>query len=85
MRVLLSTSRIDINANGMGDPPICQAVERGQLETVRLLIQQGRRLQINQKTIRNHGTALCIAAQEGNPEMAQALLRHDQIDPNLEN
>ena len=32
-----------------------------------------------------HDTALCIAARDGNSEIVRALLRHDQIDPNLEN
>lgn len=72
-------------ASGLGDPLIYQAVERGQVEAVRLLVQQGGRLQINRKTMMAHDTALCIAAREGNSEIARALLRHDQIDPNLEN
>lgn len=85
MKVLLNTGRIDINAGGLGDPPICQAVERGQLEAVRLLVQQGEHLQINREIMMAHDTALCIAARDGNSEIARALLRHDQIDPNLEN
>ena len=85
MKVLLNTGRVNINAGGLGDPPICQAVERAQLEAVRVLVQQGGRLQINRETMMAHDTALCIAARDGNSEIAQALLRHDQIDPNLEN
>lgn len=85
MKVLLNTGRVDINASGLRDPPICQAVERGQLEVVRLLVQQGGCLQINRKTMAAHDTALCIAARYGNSEMVRALLRHDQTDPNLQN
>ena len=85
MKVLLDKGRADINASGLGDPPTCQTVERAQLEAVRLLVQQGGRLQINRKTKMAHDTALCIAARDGNSEIARALLRHDQIDLNLEN
>ncbi|KAJ5117618.1 hypothetical protein N7448_011250 [Penicillium atrosanguineum] len=85
MKVLLNTGRVDINTSEFGDPPIFQAVERGQLEAVRLLVQQGGRLQINRKTMMAHDTALCIAARDGSSEIARALLRHDQINPNLEN
>jgi len=85
MKVLLHTGRVNINASGLGDPPICQAVERGQLEAVRLLVQQGECLQINRQTMTAHDTALCIAARDGSPDLVRALLRHNQIDPNLEN
>jgi hypothetical protein len=60
-------------------------VERGQLEAVRLLVQQGGRLQINRKTMTSHDTALCIAAREGSVALVRASLRHDQIDPNSGN
>ena len=85
IKVLLNTGRVDNNASGLRNPPICQAVERGQVEAVRLLVQQGGRLQINRETKMVHDTALCLAARDGNSEIARALLRHDQIDPNLEN
>ncbi|KAJ5982711.1 hypothetical protein N7451_012811 [Penicillium sp. IBT 35674x] len=77
MKVLLHAGRVDINASGLGDPPICQAVERGQLEAVRLLVQQGGCLQINEKMTTAHDTALCIAARDGNSDLVQTLLCHD--------
>ncbi|KAJ5982015.1 hypothetical protein N7451_012115 [Penicillium sp. IBT 35674x] len=85
MKVLLHIDRVDVNASGLGHPPICQPVERGQLEAVRLLVQQSGRLQINRKTMTGHDTALCIAARDGSLDLVRASLHHDQIDPNLEN
>ena len=85
MKVLLRVDRVDINASGLGHPPVCQAVESGQVEAVRLLVQQGGRLQINRRTMTGHDTALCIAARDGSLNLVRALLRHDQIDLNLEN
>ncbi|KAF3005309.1 hypothetical protein E8E15_000679 [Penicillium rubens] len=55
---------------------------RGHLEAVRLLVQQGERLQINRGTMTAHDTALCIAARDGNSELVLALLRRDQTDQN---
>jgi malate synthase len=37
------------------------------------------------KAIAAHDTAFWAAAREEHSEMVRALLRHDQIDPNLEN
>lgn len=85
MEFLLHTGRVDISFSGSGDLPICQAAERGQQKAVRLLDQQGRHLQINRKPMTTYDTALCIAVRDGSPDLIQALLRHDQIDPNLEN
>ena len=50
---------------------------------VRLVVQQGARLNINESTIATHETALFTAARGGDLEMIQALLRHDQIDVNI--
>lgn len=44
MVVLLNTGGVDINASGLADPPIFQAVGRGHLGAMRLLVQQGGRL-----------------------------------------
>ncbi|CAG8159667.1 unnamed protein product, partial [Penicillium nalgiovense] len=63
----------------------CRAVAHGHLDVVRLLVQQGARLHINESTIASHDTALCIAARGGDLEMVQTLLRHGQIDVNLRN
>ncbi|KAJ5144360.1 hypothetical protein N7526_001868 [Penicillium atrosanguineum] len=71
MKVLLITGRVYINAGGLGELPICQAVERDQLEVVRLLAQA-------------HDNALYMAARGGKSEMARVPLHLDQIDSNLE-
>ena len=76
---------VEINGRDVIDPPICRAVAHGHLDVVRLLVQQGARLNINESTIATHDTALCIAAGGGDLEMVQALLRHDRIDVNLRN
>ncbi|CAG8022806.1 unnamed protein product [Penicillium salamii] len=76
---------VEINGRAVIDSPICQAVSHGHLDVVRLLVQQGARLNINESTIATHDTALCIAARGGDLEMVQALLRHNQIDVNLRN
>ncbi|CAG8108096.1 unnamed protein product [Penicillium salamii] len=82
---LLSMEGVEINGRAVIDSPICQAVSHGHLDVVRLLVQQGARLNINESTIATHDTALCIAARGGDLEMVQALLRHNQIDVNLRN
>ncbi|CAG7937133.1 unnamed protein product [Penicillium salamii] len=82
---LLSMEGVDINGRGSIDPPICRAVAHGHLDVVRLLVQQGARLYINESTIANHDTALCMAARVGDMEMVRVLLRHDRIDVNLRN
>ncbi|CAG7949998.1 unnamed protein product [Penicillium salamii] len=76
---------MEINGRDVIDPPICRAVVHGHLDVVRLLVQQGARLNINESTIATHDTALCMAARGGDLEMVQALLRHDRIDVNLRN
>jgi ankyrin repeat protein len=82
---LLSMGSLEINGMGIIDPPICQAAARGHHGVVRLLVQQGTRLNINESTIVSHDTALCIATRGGDMEMVQALLLHHQIDANLRN
>jgi ankyrin repeat protein len=81
----LQIGGVEINGRGLIDPPICQAVARGHHNVVRFLVQQGTRLNINERTIGSHDTALCVAARVGDLEMVQELLRHDQIDVNLRN
>jgi ankyrin repeat protein len=82
---LLSMEGVEINGRGLIDPPICRAVAHGHLDVVRLLVQQGARLNVNESTVATHDTALCIAARGGGLEMVRELLRHDQIDVNLRN
>ncbi|CAG8080624.1 unnamed protein product [Penicillium nalgiovense] len=82
---LLGMDGVEINGRDLVDPPICRAVAHGHLDVVRLLVQQGARLHINESTIASHDTALCIAARGGDLEMVQTLLRHGQIDVNLRN
>ncbi|KAJ5474098.1 hypothetical protein N7475_003664 [Penicillium sp. IBT 31633x] len=82
---LLGIESVEINGRDVIDPPLCRAVAHGHLDVVRLLVQQGARLNIHESTIANHDTALCIAARGGDLDMVQALLRHDQIDFNLRN
>ncbi|CAG8096753.1 unnamed protein product, partial [Penicillium salamii] len=82
---LLSMGSVEINGMGIIDPPICQAAAHGHHGVVRLLVQQGTRLNINESTIAPHDTALCIADRGGDLETVQALLLHNQIDVNLRN
>ncbi|CAG8256587.1 unnamed protein product, partial [Penicillium salamii] len=82
---LLSKGSVEINGRGFIDPPICQAAARGHHGVVRLLVQEGTRLNINESTIASHDTALCLAARRGDLEMVQTLLLHNQIDVNLRN
>ena len=82
---LLSKEGVEVNGRGLIGPPICRAVAHGHLDMVRLLVQQGARLKINERTITTHGTALCMAARVSNLKMVRVLLRHDRIDVNLRN
>ncbi|CAG8875840.1 unnamed protein product [Penicillium salamii] len=82
---LLNMGNVEINGRGSIDPPLCRAAAHGHHDVVRLLVQQGTRLNINESTIASHDTALCIAARGGDLEMVQALLLHHQIDVNLRN
>ncbi|KAI3188526.1 hypothetical protein DTO003C3_10231 [Penicillium roqueforti] len=82
---LLGMEGVEINGRDLIDPPICRAVAHGHLDVVRLLVQQGTRLNINESTIASHDTALCIAARGGDLEMVQGLLRHVKVDVNLRN
>ncbi|CAG8882967.1 unnamed protein product [Penicillium nalgiovense] len=82
---LLSMEGVEINGRGLIDPPICRAVSHGHLDVVRLLVQQGARLNVNESTVATHDTALCIAARGGDLEMVRELLRHGRIDVNLRN
>ena len=85
MVMLLNIGSVEINGRGLADPPICRATEKGHHEAVRLLVQQGEPLAINQSTIAAQDTALCIAARTRDSEMVRALLRHNEIDLNLKN
>ncbi|CAG8216876.1 unnamed protein product, partial [Penicillium nalgiovense] len=82
---LLSMEGVEINGRGLIDPPICRAVSHGHLDMVRLLVQQGARLNVNESTVATHDTALCIAARGGDLELVRELLRHGRIDFNLRN
>jgi ankyrin repeat protein len=59
---LLSIEGVEINRRDLIDPPICRAVTHGYLDIVKLLVQQGVRLNINKSTIVTHDTTLYIAA-----------------------
>ncbi|KAJ5283274.1 hypothetical protein N7505_001254 [Penicillium chrysogenum] len=65
---LLSMEGVETNGRGSIDPPICRAVAHGHLGVVRLLVQQGARLNANESTVVTHDTALCIAARGGDLE-----------------
>ena len=82
---LLSMEGVEINGRGLIDPPICRAVSHGHLDVVRLLVQQGARLNVNESTVATHDTALCIAARGSDLEMVRELLRHVRIAVNLRN
>ncbi|CAG8904255.1 unnamed protein product [Penicillium nalgiovense] len=82
---LLSMEGVEINGRGLIDPPICRAVSHGHLDVVRLLVQQGARLNVNESTVATHDTALCIAARGGDLEVVREILRHGRIDVNLRN
>ncbi|CAG7957057.1 unnamed protein product [Penicillium nalgiovense] len=82
---LLNMGNVEINGRGSIDPPLCRAAAHGHHDVVRLLVQQGTRLNINESTIASHDTALCIAARNGDLEMVQTLLLHNKIDVNLRN
>ncbi|KAJ5240404.1 uncharacterized protein N7469_001995 [Penicillium citrinum] len=86
MKILLGIRDVEINTGReLMDPPLCQAATGGHVEAVRLMVEQGERLQINQGTLTTHDTALGIAARAGHLELIRALLIHQNIDPNLEN
>ncbi|KAJ5264615.1 hypothetical protein N7505_007408 [Penicillium chrysogenum] len=74
---------VEINGKDIIDRPLFRAVAHGHLDVVRLVVQQGARLKINESTITTHDTGLCIAARGGDLEMVQALLRHGEIGVNL--
>ena len=86
MKILLGIRDVEINTGReLMDPPLCQAATGGHVEAVRLMVEQGERLRINQGNLTTHDTALGIAARAGNLELIRALLIHRNIDPNLEN
>lgn len=66
---LLSMGSFEINGRGFIDLPICQAAVYGHHDVVRLFVQQGTRLNINESTIVSHDTAFCIAACGGDLEI----------------
>jgi ankyrin repeat protein len=74
---------VEIDRKDSMNQPVCRAVAHGHLDVVRLLGQQGARMNVNESTIAAHHTALCMAAHGGELDMVQALLRHGQIDVNL--
>ncbi|KAJ5033206.1 hypothetical protein NUH16_003122 [Penicillium rubens] len=82
---LLGMKGVEINGRDLIDPPICRAAAHGHHDMVRLLVQQGTHLNINESTIASHDTALCIAARGGDLEMVQALLCHVEVDVNFRN
>jgi hypothetical protein len=64
MRILTSQRGVEIDTGGiLMDPPLCQAAVGGHLEAVRLLVQQGQQLRINQGSLTMHDAALGIAAR----------------------
>lgn len=86
LTMLLRVRGVEINTGReLIDPPLCQTAAGGHVEAVRLLVQQGEQLRINQGTLTMHDTALGIAARAGNLEIVQALLEHEKIAPDLEN
>lgn len=82
---LLSIEGVEINRRGLIDLPIYRAVLYGYLDIVRLLVQQGVRLNVNESTVATYDTALYITAYGGDLEMVWELLRHSRIDINLRN
>ena len=83
--MLLKVEDVEINGQGLENPPICRAAANGHHEVVNLLVNQGARLSINEGTIADHDTALCIATRDGDLEMVRILLRHEHTDVNLKN
>ena len=63
-----------------GTPPLSVAADCGNIEVVRLLLQESE-IQINQTT-KNGVTALSVASQEGHKEIVKMLLRKG-ADPNI--
>ncbi|CDM32595.1 F-box domain, cyclin-like [Penicillium roqueforti FM164] len=82
---LLSIEGVEINRRGLIDPPIYRAVSHSHLDVVRLLVQQGARLNVNKSTVATYDTALCITARGGDLEIVREILRHSRIDINLRN
>jgi ankyrin repeat protein len=83
LKMLLDFRGIEINERG--DPPLCEAVEKRELKAVRLLVKQGERLVVNERTCMSGDTALWFAARDGNVEIVRALSQHHHLNPNLEN
>ncbi|CAG8947204.1 unnamed protein product [Penicillium salamii] len=82
---LLNITSIKINRKGFIDLPIYQVAANSHHDIVRLLVQEGTHLNINEGTIVSHNTTLCITASSYNLEMVQTLLSHHQINVNLQN
>ncbi|KAJ5117404.1 hypothetical protein N7448_011036 [Penicillium atrosanguineum] len=70
MKVLLNTGRVDINTSEFGDPPIFQAVERGQLEAIDPNLEN----QLLQ-------APLALAAQGAHLRVVDALLADPRLSP----
>ncbi|KAI3097122.1 hypothetical protein CBS147333_9396 [Penicillium roqueforti] len=86
VRLLLTHKELEINARHTHeDSPLCLATERGDVNAVKVLVEQGGRLKINQLNSIDEESALCVAVRNQSLNILDILLQHPDINLNLTN
>lgn len=86
MRLLLTHNELEINARHTHkDSPLYLATERGDINVVKLLVEQGDRLKINQLNSINKESVLFVAVRNQSFNILDILLQHPAINLNLSN
>ncbi|KAJ5500674.1 hypothetical protein N7453_009725, partial [Penicillium expansum] len=86
VRLLLTHKELEINARDKyEDSPLHLATERGGVDTVKLLVEQGGRLKINQLNSIDKESALFVAVRNQSLNILDILLQHPDINLNLRN
>jgi ankyrin repeat protein len=86
VKLLLTRQDICLNALGPGsDSPLWLATKCGRTQVVKLLLQQGNRLNINSQTNKKNETALSAAAYSGDLSIVRLILKDTRTDLNTVN
>jgi ankyrin repeat protein len=86
MRLLLAHEKTQINAIDLyTDAPLFLATQGEHVDMVRLLVDQGDRLEVNQLSRSDGETALCMAIRRGRLDVMDILLKHPRINLDIMN
>jgi ankyrin repeat protein len=86
MRLLLAHEKTQINAIDLyTDAPLFLATQGGHVDMVRLLVDQGDRLEVNQLSRSDGETALCMAIRCKRLDIMDVLLKHPRINLDIMN